>query len=152
MLKKGDIAPEFKIKNTSGKIRTLKDFNKPIALYFYPKDDTPGCTKEACNLRDNYGQLQESGITIIGISPDNQESHKKFIAKHKFPFELLCDTNHEVSESYGVWVKKNLYGREYWGIKRTTFIINKKGKIQEIITDVDVMNHASQILNILKNK
>ncbi len=151
MLNQGDKAPNFKLKNTQGFWKTLHDFKKPLALYFYPEDDTSGCTKEACNLRDNFKKLKEADITIVGISPDSEESHQRFIEKYQLPFELLCDPSHEVAEAYGVWIKKNLDGREFLGVKRTTFLINSQGMIHEIIKDVLVENHADQIVNALSH-
>lgn len=149
-LKEGDKAPEFKLKNTKGKTRTLKDYkNKTLVLYFYPKDNTPGCTKEACSLRDGYDKLRKNGIEILGVSPDSEESHKKFTDKYKLPFELLVDSDKELAKKYRVYGEKKFMGKTFLGIIRTTFII-EKGKIKHILKKVDVGNHANQILETLK--
>ena len=151
-MKINDKAPEFALKDTNGKIFRLKDFKgKYIALYFYPKDMTPGCTKEACNLRDNYSELLKRNITIIGISVDNMESHDKFRKKYSLQFKLLCDTDGSVSKIYGVYKKQSFLGKTYYGIKRTTFIINKERKIHAIITNVDVDKHADQIIGVIND-
>lgn len=146
-LNEGDKAPDFKVNNQKGEPVSLKDFKgKKVVLYFYPKDDTPGCTKEACNLRDNYDAMLKQGYAILGVSPDNEAKHQKFIEKYDLPFDLLADTEKEIAEAYGVWVEKNMYGRKYMGIARTTFVIDEKGKISEIIKKVDTKAHAEQIL------
>ena len=149
-LKQGDKAPDFKLKNTNGKIRSLRNFKgKTLVLYFYPKDNTPGCTKQACSLRDGYVELKKKRIVILGISPDKEESHRKFTEKYEIPFELLVDSDREIAGKYGVYGEKKFMGRTYMGIIRTTFII-EKGKIKHIIDKVDTRNHAKQILEILK--
>ena len=146
----GEKAPDFKLKDTEGKIRKLSDYKKGfLVLYFYPKDMTPGCTKEACNLRDNYNELKKHGAEILGINLDNQDSHKKFTEKYSLLFPLLCDVDAKVSKRYGVYKRKNMYGKEFYGIKRTTFIV-KEGKIFGIINDVDTEDHARQILGAMK--
>jgi len=140
-------APAFEATNQDGKSISLAQFNgKKLVLYFYPKDDTPGCTKEACNLRDNYEVLKNNGYEILGVSPDGESKHQKFISKYDLPFDLLADPDHKVSEAYGVWVEKNMYGKTYMGIKRTTFVIDETGTIEEIIKNVKTDNHANQIL------
>ncbi len=140
-------APAFEAKNQDGKSVNMAQFNgKKLVLYFYPKDDTPGCTKEACNLRDNYEVLKNKGYEILGVSPDDESKHQKFISKYDLPFDLLADPDHKVSEAYGVWVEKNMYGKTYMGIKRTTFVIDERGMIEEIIKNVKTDNHANQIL------
>ena len=140
-------APAFESKNQDGKLVNLAQFNgKKLVLYFYPKDDTPGCTKEACNLRDNYELLKNNGYEILGVSPDSESKQQKFISKYGLPFDLLADPDHKVSGAYGVWVEKNMYGKTYMGIKRTTFVINETGMIEEIIKNVKTDNHANQIL------
>ncbi|MBI2499616.1 thioredoxin-dependent thiol peroxidase [Candidatus Woesearchaeota archaeon] len=145
-MKIGEKAPDFELKDTNDEIRKLSDYKgKFLVLYFYPKDMTPGCTKEACNLRDNYDELRKKGVEILGVSLDDQNSHKKFTEKYLLPFPLLCDADAKVSKKYGVYKKKNLYGKESYGIQRTTFII-KEGKIFSIINNVDTENHAKQIL------
>jgi thioredoxin-dependent peroxiredoxin len=146
-LKVGDKAPDFSIKNQDGKEYSLKDYaGKKVVLYFYPKDDTPGCTAESCNLRDNYSSLKKKGYEVIGISVDNEKSHKKFANKFSLPFNLLADTEKKVVNDYGVWGEKMLFGRKYMGIIRTTFIIDEKGKIEKIIHDVETADHTAQVL------
>lgn len=146
-LKAGDKAPDFKVHDENGKVRSLKDFKgKKLVLYFYPKDNTPGCTKEACNLRDNYTKFKKSGYEVIGVSTDSESSHKKFIDKQSLPFSLLADTDMELVKAYDVYGDKVLYGKKYKGVFRTTFVINEKGVIEEVITDVDTSAHAEQIL------
>jgi peroxiredoxin Q/BCP len=146
-LKPGDKAPAISAPDQNGSIRTLKDFEgKKLVLYFYPKDDTPGCTAEACSLRDNYNELLKQGYATVGVSPDNEKKHQKFIAKYELPFDLLADTDNKIATDYGVWVEKSMYGRKYMGIARTTFVIDEKGNIAEIIDKVDTAKHAGQIL------
>ncbi len=143
----GDKAIDFKVKNQNSKEISLSDYKgKKIELYFYPKDDTPGCTAEACSLRDNYNSLIKQGYVVLGVSPDNEKKHLKFIEKYELPFDLLADTEQEIANAYGVWVEKSMYGRKYMGIARTTFIIDENGTIEEIIEKVDTKNHADQIL------
>ena len=142
MFKQGDKAPSFSLKDGNGNIVRLYDFKK-VLLYFYPRDDTPGCTSEACNLRDNFPKLK--GITVIGVSMDTSESHKKFAEKYSLPFPLLADTTGDVCRKYSVYVQKNMYGKKYWGIKRTSFLI-ENGKIMHVFDKVDVNNHAQQVL------
>lgn len=146
-LNEGDKAPAFSANNQKGEQVSLADYKgKKLVLYFYPKDDTPGCTKEACSLRDNYNVLLKQGYEILGVSPDNEKKHQKFIDKYELPFDLLADTDQAVANAYGVWVEKSMYGRKYMGIARTTFIIDEKGVISEIIKKVDTAEHAKQIL------
>lgn len=146
-LNEGDKAPAFSANNQKGETISLANYaGKKLVLYFYPKDDTPGCTKEACSLRDNYKALLKQGYEILGVSPDNEKKHQKFIEKYELPFDLLADTDQTVANAYGVWVEKNMYGRKYMGIARTTFIIDEKGVISEIIKKVDTAAHAEQIL------
>jgi thioredoxin-dependent peroxiredoxin len=146
--KVGSKAPDFKVKDQDGNPVSLSSFKgKKVVLYFYPKDMTPGCTAEACNLRDNYKLLQKQGYEILGISTDDEKSHRKFIEKEKLPFRLLADTDKAVHEKYGTWVEKSMYGRKYMGTARVTFVIDEKGVISEIIDKVDTKNHAEQILN-----
>lgn len=147
-LSTGDNAPNFTSVNQNGEKVSLKDFEgSKLIIYFYPKDNTPGCTKQACNLRDNYQSLLSNGYKLLGVSPDSEKSHLKFIEKFELPFDLLADTEHEVAEAFGVWVEKNMYGRKYMGIARTTFVIDEKGVISEIISKVKTDNHTNQILN-----
>ena len=146
-IKQGDNAPEFTGVNQNGDAVSLSRYaGKKLVLYFYPKDDTPGCTAEACNLRDNYDQFLSKGYAILGVSPDSEKKHQKFIEKYDLPFDLLADTEKETCEMYGVWVKKSMYGREYMGVARTTFIIDENGIIEEIISKVKTKEHTDQIL------
>jgi thioredoxin-dependent peroxiredoxin len=139
-------APDFTAKDQNGQDFTLSNLKgKKIILYFYPKDNTSGCTAQACNLRDNMPDLTQKGFVIIGISPDNEKSHKKFIEKFDLNFMLIADTDHVVSELYGVWKEKSMYGRKYMGINRTTFVINEEGIITQIIDKVKTAEHSSQI-------
>lgn len=145
-LKEGDKAPFFKGINQDGKEISLDDFkNKKLILYFYPKDNTSGCTAEACNLNDNYSALTEQGHEVIGISPDSPSSHQKFIAKYNLAFNLIADTDKTILQDYGVWAEKSMYGRKYMGVLRTTFII-ENGIITKVITKVDTKNPTAQIL------
>ena len=134
-LKKGKKAPDFTISDQDGNMVSLSDYKgKKVALFFYPQDNTPTCTQEACNLRDNFAALKQKGIIVLGVSTDNAKSHKKFETKYKLPFPLIADTSYDVLEKYGVWDQKKLFGREYMGVLRTTFVINEKGIIQKIFT------------------
>jgi peroxiredoxin Q/BCP len=143
----GSKAPDFTSKDQDGKDVKLSDFKgKKLVLYFYPKDMTPGCTAESCNLRDNYKLLLKQGYEVLGVSTDNEKSHQKFIAKEKLPFSLLADTDKSLHNKYGTWVEKSMYGRKYMGTARVTFIINENGIIDEIIGKVDTKNHTDQIL------
>lgn len=147
-LTSGMTAPAFSGKDQDGKNIRLADLKgQKVVLFFYPKDMTPGCTAEACNLRDNHGALKKAGYTIIGISADNEDSHKKFIAKHELPFSLIADTDGEIIRQYGAWGEKSMYGKKYMGIIRKTVLIDKNGKISRIIEKVKTADHASQILN-----
>lgn len=146
-IKKGDQAPSFQGVNQRGESVSLANYSgKKLVLYFYPKDDTPGCTAEACNLRDNYEQFISKGYAILGVSLDGEAKHQKFIDKYDLPFDLLADTEKEVCEMYGVWVMKSMYGREYMGVARTTFVIDENGIIEEVIAKVKTKEHTSQIL------
>ena len=146
-LKEGDKAPAFKSKNEKGEKVSLADYKgKKLVLYFYPKDSTPGCTSEACDLRDNYHSFQAQGYEILGVSPDSETSHQKFIAKYELPFSLLADLDHSIAEAYGVWDEKSMYGRKYMGILRSTFVIGSTGKIEKIIEKVDTKKHSAQLL------
>jgi len=143
----GKKAPAFSAKNQKEETLTLDHYTgKKLVLYFYPKDDTPGCTAEACDLRDHYQKFLDAGYEILGVSPDKEAKHQKFIDKYELPFDLLADTEQTVANAYGVWVEKNMYGRKYMGIKRTTFIIDEEGVLEEIIEKVKTKEHASQIL------
>lgn len=146
-LKPGDKAPDFKTTDQDGKPVKLSDFRgRKLVLYFYPRDMTPGCTAEACNLRDNYKSLQKAGYEVLGVSTDTEKSHQKFIAKEKLPFRLLADTDKAIHDRYGTWVEKSMYGRKYMGTARKTFIIDEKGKIEDIIEKVNTKDHAAQIV------
>ena len=147
MLKIGDIAPAINSINQSGDAITLEQFKgKKVVLYFYPKDMTPGCTMQSCNLRDNYQQLLDSGYVVLGCSADSPERHIKFIEKHDLPFSLISDESKKVLNAYGVWGPKKFMGRTYDGISRTTFIIDENGVIEDIITKVKTKQHSKQIL------
>ncbi|WP_409150007.1 thioredoxin-dependent thiol peroxidase [Sphingobacterium sp. BS-2] len=149
-LKVGDKAPQFTSKNQNGEEIKLSDFQgKKVILYFYPKDNTPGCTTEACNFRDNYQSLLKDGFEVIGVSIDSEQSHQKFISKFELPFNLVSDEDKKIVEDYGVWVEKNMYGKKYMGTARTTFIIDEKGIIQQIIKKVDNKNASQQIRDLL---
>jgi thioredoxin-dependent peroxiredoxin len=146
-LQAGDKAPDFKTKDQDGNAVSLKDFKgKKVALYFYPEDDTEVCTVQACNLRDNYAVLKEKGITILGVSPNDEKSHKKFETKYKLPFTLLVDEDLKLANKYGVWAEKVLYGHRHMGIVRSTFLINEDGKIHHIIKRALSKTHTQQIL------
>lgn len=143
----GSKAPDFTTNDQDGNEVSLSNFKgKKVVLYFYPKDMTPGCTAEACSLRDNYKALQKAGYEVFGISSDDEKSHRKFIEKEKLPFRLLADTDKTVHGKYGTWVEKSMYGRTYMGTARVTFIIDESGVIHEVINKVDTKNHADQIL------
>ncbi len=147
-LKAGDKAPAINTIDQDGNpVSLLSLKGRKVVLYFYPKDDTPGCTAEACSLRDNYRKLLDQGYAIIGVSPDNQKSHQKFAERHELPFPLIADVDKKVIMDYGVWGLKKFMGREYEGVIRTTFIINENGIISEVISKVDTRNHAFQVLN-----
>lgn len=147
MLKEGDKAPDFTAKDQNGDTVRLKDHKgKRVVLWFYPKDDTPGCTKEACSLRDSSSKFVKKDIEVIGVSVDNEKSHQKFISKFDLPYTLIADTDKDVVEKYGVWGEKSMYGKKYMGTNRKTFLIDEKGKIVKIFDKVDVENHADEVL------
>jgi peroxiredoxin Q/BCP len=149
-LTEGMKAPGFKAKDQNGHPVSLKDFKgKKIVLYFYPEDDTPTCTVEACNLRDNYETLEKKGLVILGVSPDDEKKHKKFAEKYTLPFTLITDPGKKIIEKYGVWGEKNLYGRKYMGLHRTTFLIDEKGTIQKIFRKPKSKIHSEEILKTL---
>lgn len=146
-LKKGDKAPDFKGTDQNGNIVSNNDFTgHKLIIYFYPKDNTPGCTAQACNLRDNYDILMEKGYKVLGVSADSEKSHQKFIEKHQLPFPLIADTDKEMLKAYGVWGPKKFMGRTFDGIHRTTFVINEKGIIEEVIEKVNTKDHTAQII------
>jgi peroxiredoxin Q/BCP len=143
----GQKAPLFTGKDQSGKTVTLKDFlGKKVVLYFYPEYDTPTCTIQACNLRDNYATLEKQGYVVLGVSPNDERSHQKFVQKFELPFTLLADPQHKIISKYGVWGEKNLYGRKYMGLHRTTFVIDASGIIQKILKKPRSKMHAEEIL------
>lgn len=149
-LKVGDKAPEFEGVNQNGEKISLKDYaGKKLILYFYPKDNTPGCTAESCNLNDNYDAWLEKGFEVVGVSPDSQKSHQNFIRKFGFRFNLISDTEKEILEAYGAWGLKKMYGKEYMGVLRKTFVIDEKGIIQEIFEKVNTKDHTNQIIEAL---
>ncbi len=144
----GDKAPDFEVNNQNNEKTKLSDYKgKKVVLYFYPKDNTPGCTAESCNLRDNYQELKAAGYEILGVSSDSEKSHQNFINKYKLPFTLLVDTEKDILRKYDVWKEKSMYGRKYMGTVRTTFIIDEQGRIERIIEKVNTKDHTNQILN-----
>ena len=149
-LSAGMQAPAINSKDQDGNAISLDQFKgKTVVLYFYPKDDTPGCTAEACDFRDNYQALVNKGIVVLGVSVDDEASHQKFITKHNLPFPLVADTDHKIVNDYGVWVEKNMYGKKYMGVNRRTFIIDENGLIKDIIKKVDTKNASAQVLELL---
>ncbi|MBT2557497.1 thioredoxin-dependent thiol peroxidase [Hymenobacter sp. ISL-91] len=143
----GETAPAFEAPDQNGTTHRLADYRgRKVALYFYPKDDTSGCTTQACNLRDNYQQLLAAGVQVLGVSIDSAKSHQKFIEKHELPFPLLVDEDKKMVQDYGVWQEKSMYGRKYMGTMRYTFLIDEEGKVERVITKVDTKNHAAQLL------
>ena len=150
-LKTGDPAPAFEAVDQDGNMKTLADYRgRKLILYFYPKDNTPGCTAEACSLRDGRDTLRRMGFEVVGVSPDSEKSHRNFCDKHELNFTLLADTDHSVCEAYGVWAEKSMYGRKYMGVLRTTFMIDAEGRIEKIFTKVDTKNHYQQIIDSYK--
>jgi len=151
-LKEGDPAPDLSLPASNGQNISLKDYKnkKRVVLYFYPKDDTPGCTKEACDFRDTIGEFAAQDAVILGVSLDDEASHKKFIQKYNLPFTLLSDADNRVCRAYGVYKQKSMYGKTYWGIERTTFVIDKNGCIAKIYPKVKVDNHIHEVLDFLK--
>ncbi len=146
-LNPGDKAPDFSSKDQKGEEISLEKLKgKKIILYFYPKDNTPGCTAEACSLRDGYDRLLEAGFVVVGVSPDSEKSHVNFAAKHNLPFHLIADTEMEMLKQYGAWGEKKMYGKTYEGVIRTTFVISENGTIEHVIPKVDTKNHAEQIM------
>ncbi|TFF35052.1 thioredoxin-dependent thiol peroxidase [Mucilaginibacter psychrotolerans] len=150
-LQPGDKAPDFTAKDQNGKEVSLSDYKgKNLILYFYPKDDTPGCTAESCDFRDNYQSLLGQGFDVIGVSVDDEKSHKKFETKYSLPFTLIADTDHSIVEAYDVWKEKNMYGKKYMGTARTTFVINADGVIDHVIDKVDTKASSQQVLELVK--
>jgi peroxiredoxin Q/BCP len=150
MPQENDIAPDFTLTADDGSEVKLSGLRgRKVILYFYPKDDTPGCTTQACDIRDQWSAFQEKGALIFGISPDSVASHVKFRDKYQLPFPLLADTDHQVAEAYGVWKEKSMYGRKYWGNERTTFIIDEGGRVAKVFPKVKPSEHAEQVLKAL---
>ena len=150
MLAEGDPAPDFALTSDAGDRVQLSELRgKPVVLYFYPKDDTPGCTKQACGIRDAYGEFERAGAVVLGVSPDNEGSHVKFKSKYDLPFTLLADTNHAVADEYGVWGEKSYMGKKYTGVKRSTFVIDADGNIKKVMHDVKPATHADDVLAAL---
>ncbi len=151
MLKEGDKAPDFPLEDGEGNKVRLSDFKgKKVILYFYPKDDTPGCTKEACDFRDNMDKLNRSNVEVLGVSNDDAESHAKFKNKYRLNFRLLADTGKKVSEAYGVYEEKEKFGNKYWGITRSTFIIDEEGKIKKVFYKVNPEQHFEEVLHAVR--
>ena len=147
MIKEGTTAPAFKTTDADGETVSLKELKgQKVVLYFYPKDDTPGCTKEACSFRDAWAKFKKRGITVLGVSPDSEASHKKFETKYNLPFTLLADKDHAIADAYGVWGEKKFMGRTYMGVLRTTFLIDEKGKIKKVFEKVKPEDHANEVL------
>jgi thioredoxin-dependent peroxiredoxin len=150
MVEEGKEAPDFELTSDSGERVRLSQFRgKPVVVYFYPKDDTPGCTKQACAIRDNYDDFQERGAIVLGVSPDDETSHVKFKQKHGLPFTLLADPEHEVSEQYGVWGEKKYMGKTYMGVERATFLIDPEGRVAKIMRRVKPDTHADLVLDAI---
>jgi thioredoxin-dependent peroxiredoxin len=149
-LKRGNAAPEFSLQDQDGRTHNLADYRgRKVVLYFYPKDDTSGCTAQACDLRDNAATFDARGAVILGVSPDDTKSHRRFADKYDLPFTLLADTDHAVAEAYGVWKEKSMYGRKYWGNERTTFVIDEQGRIAQVLPKVKPAEHVTQLLETL---
>lgn len=152
MIEEGKKAPAFALKDQDGKTVKLADYaGKPVVLYFYPKDNTPGCTTEACDFRDQHGKLQKAGAVVLGVSPDKETTHAKFAGKFGLPFSLLADTEHAVAEKYGSWGEKSLYGRKFMGIIRSTFLIDPAGKVARVWPKVKVAGHVDEVLEAVKS-
>ncbi|HET8742375.1 MAG TPA: thioredoxin-dependent thiol peroxidase [Gaiella sp.] len=150
MLTEGDPAPDFTLTADSGETVALSSLRgKPVVLYFYPKDDTPGCTAQACGIRDAYGEFEQAGAVVLGVSPDDEESHAKFKSKYDLPFTLLADTDHEVADAYGVWGEKTYAGKTYMGVNRSTFVIGEDGTLARVFRNVKPDEHADQVLEAL---
>ena len=150
MVEEGKPAPDFDLTSDEGKRITLSELQgKPVVLYFYPKDDTPGCTAQACGIRDEYSEFRQAGAVVLGVSPDTEASHVKFKSKYELPFTLLADPDHEVAEKYGVWVEKKNYGKTYMAVERSTFVIDADGKIAKVMLRVKPDTHAADVLAAL---
>ena len=152
MIEEGTKAPEFELTSDTGETLTLAGLRgAPVVLYFYPKDDTPGCTAQACGIRDAWKDFQDAGAVVLGVSPDGEASHATFKEKYGLPFPLLSDTDHAVSEAYGVWGEKSMYGKTYMGVKRTTFVIGADGTVEKVFEKVKPAEHADQVLDALRS-
>ena len=150
MIQEGKPAPDFELASDTGeRIRLSELQGKPVILYFYPKDDTPGCTRQACDIRDAWGDFERAGAVVLGVSPDGEASHAKFRAKYELPFTLLADPGHEVSEAYGVWGEKSFAGRKYMGVERWTFVIGADGTVVKVMRKVNPKTHADDVLAVL---
>jgi len=152
MIQEKTKAPDFNLLDEDGNSHSLSEYKgTPLILYFYPKDNTPGCTTEACNFRDDYSAYEKAKVTILGVSPDSVKSHKKFKEKYQLPFTLLSDPDHTVCEAYGVWAEKQMMGKKYMGILRTTFVINKDGVVEKVFEGVKPSEHSKEVLAVVKN-
>jgi peroxiredoxin Q/BCP len=152
MVEEGKPAPDFELASDTGeRVKLSALHGKPVVLYFYPKDDTPGCTKQACDIRDAWGAFRQAGAVVLGVSPDGAASHAKFKAKYELPFTLLADPGHEVAEAYGVWGQKSFAGRKYMGVERSTFVIGADGSIVKVMRKVDPKKHAADVLSVLES-
>jgi thioredoxin-dependent peroxiredoxin len=152
VVEEGKAAPDFELTSDTGETVRLSDLRgKPVVLYFYPKDDTPGCTAQACGIRDTWGEFERAGAVVLGVSPDDEKSHVKFKEKYGLPFSLLADTEHATADDYGVWVEKNMYGKNYWGVERSTFVIDADGNVAKELRRVKPDTHADAVLAALKS-
>jgi thioredoxin-dependent peroxiredoxin len=150
MVAEGELAPDFTLTSDSGEAVTLSSFRgRPVVLYFYPKDDTPGCTTQACGIRDSYEDFEQNGAVVLGVSPDEESSHVKFKQKYGLPFTLLADPEHEVADEYGVWGERKYMGKTYWGVERSTFLIDENGRVSKVMRRVKPDTHADQVLAAL---
>jgi peroxiredoxin Q/BCP len=149
-VREGDLAPDFTLRSDAGEAVTLSSFRgRPVVLYFYPKDDTPGCTAQACGIRDAYGEFERAGAVVLGVSPDGERKHVTFKSKYDLPFTLLADPEHEVAERYGVWGEKQYMGRTHMGVSRSTFVIGGDGAVRKVLRDVKPATHADDVLAVL---
>jgi peroxiredoxin Q/BCP len=150
VIEEGQEAPDFELPSDTGdRVRLSELRGRPVVLYFYPRDDTPGCTKQACAIRDSYDEFEQSGAVVLGVSTDDETSHVKFKEKYGLPFTLLADTEHEVAEAYGVWTEKSFGGKKYWGVERSTFLIDENGHITKVMRRVKPDTHAEKVLEAL---